>query len=136
LGTLSEIRGGLQRRLQSIAGLRASDVWPDQINCPQALVKPLNHTFRLKPGTGFTKFNFEVVFLAAPLQNSLERAQRALDPYLDEKGPKSIKEALEADDSLGGVANGVQVTGWREYGSLEVNGIEYLGVKFDVEVWP
>ena len=136
MGTLSEIRAGLERRLQTIAGLRASALWPGQVNCPHAVVRPRNHTFRLKPGTDFTKFDFEVVLLAAPVQSGLERAQALLDAYLDETGAQSVKQALEGDDSLGGVANGVQVTGWRDYGSLEVGDIEYLGVKFDVEVWP
>lgn len=132
---LSGIRSGIQTRLKTITALakRAHALWPDQITCPAALVKPLALEFSQSFAQA-TLVTFEVILLAAPAQAGFERGQTALDDYLDETGASSIKAAIEGDLTLGGTVDWVHVARWRDYGIVDVNGVEYWGVTFDVEV--
>ena len=132
---LGTIRTGLQAALATISGLRASDVWPDTINTPVALVKPMSGDYHQTRafGPGLVKVVFEITILAAPLQQGLAKGQKALDPYLG-TGAGSVQNAVEADQSLGGTATSVVCHGWKDYGSMIVAEIEYVGAKFDVEV--
>ncbi len=134
MADLSGIRDGLRARLATIAGLRAHATWPDQITCPAAIVRPSGMDYH-ESLSGKCALTFDVLLLAAPIQPGLDRAQKALDGYLDDSGPTSVKAAIEADGTLGGVADDLVVTGWRDYGSLEVNGTDYLGVRIEVQVW-
>lgn len=132
MGTLALIRSGLQTRLATVAGLSAHANWPDTINTPCALVKPASQQFhQTSGGLSNSRISFEVTLLAAPVEAGLEDAQSLLDSYLDES---SIRATLEAEPTLGGAISDLIVSGWRGYGSRSVNGIEYLGATFDVEV--
>lgn len=85
---------------------------------------------------GVSDIAFEVILLAAPIARAgLDRAQDALDAYLDDTTTSSVKVAVENDGTLGGIVTAAEVAGWRDYGSLEVGDVEYLGVKFDLQVW-
>lgn len=64
-------------------------------------------------------------------------AQDVLDDYLEPDGPKSVKEALEVDRTLGGLVDSLQVTatsGYRRY--LRTDGSSpVLGAQWTVKVW-
>lgn len=129
------IRTGLQTALQTIQGLRASDVWPDTINTPVACIKPVTGDYHQTRalGPGLVKLAFEITLLAAPAQQGLAKGQKALDPYLG-TGSGSIQNAVEADQSLSGTATSVVCHGWKDYGSMVVAEVEYIGAKFELEV--
>lgn len=133
VASLSEVRSALQTRLATISGLRAYSTWPDQVHAPAALVRPVSMRFSETMDDRHTMM-FEVILLAAPVGDGLARAQDKLDPYLDESGTSSVRAAIEADVQLGGKAEYVTVTGWRQYASMEVGGVEFLGAIFDVAV--
>ena len=133
MATLSQVRDGLKTRLATISGLRAHDTWPDTVNPPAALVRPTSGGFGESYGNG-TRFDFEIVLV---LQlGTLRQAQDALDAYLDSSGSSSIVAAIEGDRTLDGYADTLAVTGWRDYGGLEIGTVTYLGCKFDCQVWP
>ena len=133
MGTLALIRSGLKTRLDTRVSAYAN--WPDTINTPCALVKPASQQFhQTSGGLSSSRISFEVTLLAAPIDAGLDDAQSLLDSYLDESGTASIKAALEADPTLSGVVSDLIVRGWKGYGSRAVNGVEYLGATFDVEV--
>lgn len=119
-------------------GIRVHDVWPSTINPPAAIVRPLSGTFDETFG-GATTYQLELVLLLQ--MGHLETSQEQLDAYLAADGDLSIKAALEEDQTWGGVVQSVEVKGWREYGSMVVgaapdgSGPEYLGCKFDIEVF-
>lgn len=133
MATLGQVRDGLQTRLATISGLRTHATWPDTVNPPAALVRPLGSTFDQRYGNG-TVIHFEIVLV---LQlGTLRTAQDALDAYLDPSGASSIVAAIEGDRTLGGYADTLAVLGWHDYGGLEIGTVAYLGVKFDCDVWP
>ena len=130
--TLATVRTGLQTRLATISGLRVYDVWPDQINPPAAIVKPL----RLVPHTTFASRGsmfFEVV-LALQIA-TLERGQNALDPYLDFSGSQSLVAAIEGDTTLGGAAEDIVINEVTDYGVIKIDDIDYIGARLEMEVF-
>ena len=132
---LSSIRTALQTNLKTAdSALRCYDVWPDQIHTPCVLVKPLSSAFSQVSGD-LVEVEFEVIVLAAATQQGLEIGERLLDAYLNNADTKSLRKAIESDRTLGGYAQEVYVREWRDYGSLVVSDIEYIGVKLSVTVW-
>lgn len=104
---------------------------PDALVPPAAIVRPLTGVFASAHG-GSPTVSFEVVIVVA--LSSLQTGQRTLDPYLADTGSSSVYATIRADQTLGGVVRGSMVSGWRDYGSLVINGVEYLGARVDVEV--
>jgi hypothetical protein len=135
--SLRDIRVGLAASLATL-DIRAHDTWPAVIVPPAAIVRPLSGSFH-------DTFDDDVVVrleLTLLLQlGDLRSAQEQLDAYIAPSGSSSIKALLEADPSLGDVVHSVAVSGWRDYGILQVGenadarGPEFIGCKFDVEIF-
>lgn len=136
MANLSAIRAGLAARFATLTGIRyAYPRWPDQVNTPCAIVMPRDNLWREALG-GAPSFVFEVTLLVTPWKTKgLDRAQQQLDGYLDDTGGGSVHAAVRGDVTLGGAAHTCNVDGFTDYGSLEVNGTEYLGCKLLVSVW-
>lgn len=58
-----------------------------------------------------------------------------LKQLLGASGPGSIKAALEADRTLGGLVESLRVERVRGYGVYEVSSTNYYGARFDVRIW-
>jgi hypothetical protein len=108
------------------------------VNCPAALVRPVRYESHTTFATRATLY-LEVILVAAAVQDGLARAQDKLDAYLDSSGTSSIIAALEATPTFPvsgtGTCENSMVSGWEDYGSVEIGGIEYLSCRFAVEVW-
>lgn len=135
---MSTVRTGIATALETITGLRCHAVWPDTVNCPAALVRPVRYESHTTFASRATLW-VEVVLVAAAVQNDLSRAQEKLDAYLNSSGTSSIIAALEAAPTFPvsgtGTCENSQVSGWEDYGSVEIGGIEYLSVRFQIEAW-
>ena len=139
MASLRDVRVALRQQLETISGLRAYDVWPQTINPPVVVVRPLGGDYHNTLQTNTPTFRLELTLL---LQLSVQdAAQEDLDAYVATDGPLSIPAVVEADRFLGGTADSVCVMGWRDYGVLRIgadeegHGADYLGCKFDVEVF-
>jgi hypothetical protein len=65
----------------------------------------------------------------------LDRTAHALlDDYLSYSGAKSIRAALEADTTLGGVAASLVVSSSADISSLAVDGAEFLEIQTTITV--
>jgi hypothetical protein len=64
-----------------------------------------------------------------------QQAQRQVDAWLSWDGPQSIRQALEADRSLGGAINTLVVTGATALSSMQIGDSEYLTATVSVAVW-
>jgi hypothetical protein len=133
MATIAQIRDGIATRLATISGLRVYARWPNQPNHPAAIVRVASGTFQ--QARVRNPIQFEITVAVEPI-GDLARGQSRTDPYLDEAGSQSIKAALDGDRTLGGVADTLNVIGWRDYDGVEVNGQDYMGAIVDVEVWP
>jgi hypothetical protein len=128
---MGDLRRGLKERLASIDGLQPYATMPANPQTPSAAVIPRTKTPLSFDGDATWTFAIWVYVNS----QDLTRAQTAIDEYLSDEGDKSIEAALEADPSLGGVAQSAHVTGWSEYAQLvDLGGAQVLGCRLDVEV--
>lgn len=132
MATVPQLRDALKAALATIAGLRASDTVLDSITPPIAVVGPPGIAYDLAMARGADRYTFPVRVYAS--KASEKAGQDKLDGYLSKEGALSIKAALEADPSLGGVAQSVRVVSAQGYGVYEVAGVAYVGAEFTVDV--
>ena len=133
MGIINSVRDALQTAIQG-TGLNAYDNWADTVNAPACMIRPRDADFNLTFGAGnMTEYHFEAHVLVS-FGPGLAAAQDAIDEYLAPTGAPSIRAAVQADTTLGGIVSLAVVTGWRDYGGKEVSGVEYLGAVLDLEV--
>lgn len=97
----------------------------------QCRVTPAGTDFATDRGFHTTKFQVRV--LAGPDD---EETAEALDLLLDSDGDRSIKQRLEADPTLDGLVNNVQVvkaTGYQLFPPVVPDGPQVLGATFTVQ---
>lgn len=140
MASVSALREGLKTRLATISGLRAHAIVVGDVVPPAAVVIPgdpgrknsMAINYDATMGRGSDDFQFTVLLLVS---NKVERvSQDTLDDYLDGSGATSIKAAIEADGTLGGIAHFTNVVGVRDYGLVSYGGQQYVGAEFMVEV--
>ncbi len=137
MADVSAIRTAIKTRLTNaaISGLRVYPRWPDSVNLPCVIVHVPSWSYRQAMGN-VNAATVELIVIVAEWGQGMDRAQDALDTYLDDAGASSLKAALEADKTLGGSVSTLHVPGWRDYMEpVEVNGQKYVSVTLDVEVW-
>ena len=135
MADLDDLLMGIQTRLATITDLRCSAYVPDNVHPPCAYPVPIAGTYENTLSSAPSTI-FEIVVLASPFDpKGMARAQKILNTYLARTGTGSIRAALRGDRTLGGIAHTLAVKGWREYESLAVGGIEYVGARIDLEVW-
>jgi hypothetical protein len=129
----SDIREAVAKTIQDgIPGLRCAPRMV-QIHPPTAVIE-LDHidyhdSMELSSAVWFVNVTVLVSM------NDVEAAQKSLDAYLSPDGDASVRAALEADETLGGVVSDVTVRLADGYQPYEVSGeATYLGVRFQVEV--
>lgn len=128
----ADIRTGLKTRLDTITGLSVYKWVPGQINTPAAMIQRRRTEYDKTMADGSDDWEYLVTVLVSWADP--EVAQAAMSEYLARTGTKSIKAAIEADDTLGGVVDFAHV---REAGEEEiraVNEISYLAVDFTIGV--
>lgn len=130
---LSAVRTGIQTVIvAAIPTLNMYDVWPDTPNSPGLIVRPMTgdqHTTFASRGSFF----FELVVFAQI--GTIESSQDRIDTFLDFSGSLSIQAALEAAPTLNGSAEGLMVGAWRDYNSIEINGLEFMRAVIPVEAF-
>lgn len=123
---LLDVMEGLEAALATIPGLRVSDVVPDQINPPQAVVgvppvPAYRETFRM----GTSRIEMPMwVFVSAAVDRV---AQHSLAAYASPSGERSVRAAVEADRTLGGRVQDVTIRDFRPLGLEEVGQVGYFG---------
>lgn len=134
--TVSAVRTGLATRVATISGLTAHATVPTTPQVPSVLVQATGGDFDLTMADGGETWRFDLILLAIQAATKWDVAQDAIDAYLARTGASSIKAAIEADVTLGGVAHSTRVIGWADYGTISMGGVEYFGARLRVEVWP
>jgi len=130
MSKLSDLRDGLADRMSTIRGLRTSATVPDAPRPPVAVVMPDRVVYDLNARRGADTFLFTIILLVGRADD--RAAQNNLDAYI--VGDSSIKAAIEADRTLGGVANTCRVTEMNSYASMIIGETVYLAANFAVEV--
>jgi hypothetical protein len=129
---VDQVFAGLATAAETIADLNAEAYCPDAISPPAIFPAEVEITYDKTFKRGFDAFQ---VTLRLLVSHADDRAgQKQLKDYLAGSGALSVKQALEADQSLGGACDGLRVQAARGYGLYEHNGQQFYGAELTVYV--
>ena len=126
------VRAGLATAIDSIAGLRVFDYVPDSIAPPAAVIEPVEVEFDEAMVRGLDKYRAYVLVIVGRM--SERGAADRLDNYLAGSGVSSVKAAIEADRTLGGACDTLQVTDANPR-TVTVSGVDMLAYRFGVDIY-
>lgn len=132
--TPSQVKDGLKAAIETIPGLRAFDHQPEQVNPPFAF--PTLDEIRYHEtgmGSGGVVMDFTISIVV--FRQSERTAQEELDKFTAFSGAQSIREAIEADRTLGGVCDDLIVGSAGNFTNLDANDTLYLTMDFKVTVY-
>ena len=131
--SVTEIKTGISNALATIPGLRAYAQQPDNINAPFAwpMLESITYNGAMRGGLITNVFTVSVCVGRV----SERTAQTALDGFLSYEGATSVRAALEADRSLGGVVQNLLVESASNISTMDGNDTTYLMVDFRVVVY-
>jgi len=132
--TPSQVKDGLKTAIETISGLRAFDYQPDQVNPPFAfptLTEIRYHDRGFNNGGVVMDFTVTVVVF----RSSERTAQDDIDQFTAFSGTKSVRAAIEADRTLGGVCDDLIVNSSSNITNFDANDTTYLTVDFNVTVY-
>lgn len=131
--TIEQIMDGIETRLATITGLRVSDVSPGQISPPCAIVGvPSVTDYHATFGSARMKLDDLTVTVLVSAAAPDRVSQKKLAGYANPTGDTSVKAAIEADKTLGGVVDDCIVTSFRPLGLEEVGALGYYGGIFQL----
>lgn len=129
MADLNAIRQALATALDGISGLRVSPDFVAAPNPPAAIIMPQTRLVETAVALGGTKnFMLRIMVLGSYTEDT--SSQALIDSYLATSGPNSISATLEANPTLSGACDYVNVDTVTTYGLLTWAGTEYLGTQF------
>ena len=135
--TLDEVLAAIKRALEGIDGLRAHATEPDEPNFPLAYPRLVDwtydETFSMACDDVPTMYHFDV-WVLVDLKAGMPRAQAQLNPFISPVGRKSIKQALERDERLGGCVDFVRLVSGGSYGTSTIGSLTCLAASMRAEV--
>lgn len=131
-GSGLDIQDGLALALGAIPDLRVADHLPEQLNPPVAVIQVQSVTYHRAMRGGLSTWDYVVSVIAGRMGE--RSAQRTLDQWMSYDGPWSVREALEADQTLGGVASTVKVNDMLAVRPVSLGDAAYLSCEFNVSV--
>lgn len=137
MADLSDIRAALAACFSSLEDdVQVSAYMLEAPTPPAVFVFPAEIDYDLSMHRGLDKWLFTI---QAVVNESIDRGgQVNLDEFLAPSGPRSIKQLVEADTTLGGVVQAARVvscTGYRKYVSDGPPRAVHLGAEWSVEVY-
>ena len=132
MATVTQLRSGLNTRLKTISGTHCYPYEPDNPMTPALIVASYTADYDLVMGDG-TNYEFEILVI---LGRQVDRSfQEQIDSYLQPSGSTSIKQAVEGDPTLGGVASYAAVRNVSSaLTSMDFAGVTYAVATVRVEV--
>jgi hypothetical protein len=133
LGPISDIREGLARNLAVIADVQVSAYMPLSPTMPAIYVTPASIDYDRSMMRGLDVLTFT---LTAMISLGLDKSSQVrLDGLMSPSGGESVKEAIEAERTLGGIVQDVRVTRVAGYRFVaDANGQQVVTVEWTVLV--
>lgn len=128
----NQVMTGIKDRLATISGLRAYASQPPQVNPPLAFPIINSISYHKAMAGGLVLYDVSVILIVGRYDDN--RAHDLLDDYISYSGAKSIRAAIEADQTLGGVAQTTIVAQTYNITSLNVADADFLQVSTSVQV--
>lgn len=131
--TILQIMQGLEARLATISGLRTTEFIKDQMTPPFAMVGvPEVTDYHQTYNSGYLTLSPRIyVFTSAAVDRI---GQAALAGYANPTGSTSVKAAVEAGPTLGGIVSQCVVKSFRPLGVEEIGVMGYYGGVWETTV--
>lgn len=130
--TAEQIMDGLATRLQTISGLRVTDYIPGQVTPPAAVIGvPGIQQYHGTMGNGVVVWSPMVTVFTSTAWDRF--GQNALAEYMSPTGAKSIRAAIEADRTLGGVVSDCVVMSAEAMSIQQFAAIGYYGGQWTLQ---
>lgn len=129
--TITEIRAGIRTLVRTIPNLKVPLRVPDTIDGDAAVVRYAGTIFDSTMSRGSDDQNYIIQLFTS---KASDRGQDALYEYCDGEGERSVKVAMEADPTLGGLVMDASVTEVREPGTASPAGVDFYSVEIVVTV--
>jgi hypothetical protein len=135
MATLQEIRDAFKTTLgAAIGSLSVYDTVPEAVNNPAAVLIPDMAAFDKAFGRGTDSYEFDVAVLVSFTEADI--AQDSLDDYVTGSGPKSIRQAIFQNRTLGLPDVDAHIEGMSDYGSsFEMSSVQHVGAKLRLVVY-
>lgn len=131
--TVSAVKAGLATRLQTITGLRTFNEQPAQVNAPIGFANLDAIVYHRTMRTSMVEMQFTVSVIVSRADERTGMA--SVDAYTSPTGDKSVKQAIEADRTLGGIVDDLQVESATGVINVTAEDGDYLSVDFKVMVY-
>lgn len=123
--SLTDIRTAIKRTVGQ-AGLNVYDTIPDVHNSPACMVEPAGIDFTNAMSMGGDVYRFDLFVLVS--RTETRAAQQKLDQYITGEGPKSIREHIFRNCTLGLPDVDCMVESMRGYGgNFDTAGSNFVG---------
>lgn len=130
--TPSQVLTGLKNRLATISGLRAFDYQPDNFQPPLGFPLINSITYHGAMQGGNVVYECTIMLVIGRFSDRL--SQNLMDGYLAYSGATSVRAAVEADRTLGGVAGTLIVARSANVRGMTVGEAEYISAEIAVTV--
>lgn len=130
--TVSQVLNGLKDALSTIPGLRTFTFQPAQLNPPVAYPVVTQVNYHRAMRGGLVVYDCFVYVIVGRYTD--DRANADLDGFLAFSGAKSIRAALESDETLGGVAQSLTVNSSTDISAVQQSDAEFLQIATQVTV--
>lgn len=131
---VTAVRKGLATAADTITGLRALHYPPGVVNVPLFFVGSV--AWDLDDGGPELADTLTVTCrLLASAAASERDGYELLDGYMAPSGPTSVRAALEADRTLGGVCLTLRCAVWTRPGVWSHGAVQYIGAELQIEVF-
>ena len=108
---------------------------PDSINPPTAVVVPAPGDFLFYDDTYDGTDNFAVIVKILNGTQDSTSSQSLLLGYMAKTGATSVRAAILADHTLGGICSYMQIPTAQNFGDVEWAGQQFLGFELPVAVF-
>jgi hypothetical protein len=132
--SVGAVSTALKTALATITGLRTASIQPDQLNPPIAFPVLNSVSYHQSMGTTSALTLMEYTIFVIVGRYTDRTAHATLDSFLSPTGALSVRTALEADQTLGGVVSTLIVDQSTNISSITSAEAEFLQISFNVRV--
>lgn len=131
--TLSQAATALGSAIDTISGLRVIDRPTDSFNPPVVIIEPDRIEYHGAFANGLVTYTFTVTLLVSRVVDRLVLDR--IDPYVATDGASSIRQVVEANQTLGGVVQAVKVGATTNISTYQQADASYFGAQMEVTVY-
>lgn len=130
--TTTQVADGIKTALATVTGLRTFSYQPEQVNPPIAFPILNSVDYHMAFGGGDVTQDWTIMVIVGRYLDRVAHAN--LDAYLNYAGATSIRAAIEADKTLGGVCQTLVLESAANINSLAVAEADFLSIEFQLTV--